>query len=140
MGSALGGGAAEQALGADANNVLTKLTIRGTIVFFVLAFGLYMATQYVNSQENQGSDPNSLIEGLEDTTTEDTSEKNEYPDLESPSADLATDIAQQLESSINKAVEEAPQETEKVEETTQEIKTEVEAKVKEAAETTKDLK
>jgi len=42
MGSALGGGAAESALGAGAGNVLTKGTIIGSVAFFVLSFGLYL--------------------------------------------------------------------------------------------------
>lgn len=42
MGSALGGGAAESALGAGAGNVLTKSTILGSAAFFVLSFGLYL--------------------------------------------------------------------------------------------------
>lgn len=43
MGSALGGGAAESALGGEAGNVLTRATIIGAVLFFVLAFGLYLA-------------------------------------------------------------------------------------------------
>jgi len=42
MGAALGGGAAESALGAGAGNVLTKATIWGSAAFFVLSFGLYL--------------------------------------------------------------------------------------------------
>ena len=49
MGSALGGGASEQALGANANNLLTKYTVRGSIIYFVLAFGLYIGSQYILS-------------------------------------------------------------------------------------------
>lgn len=43
MGSALGGGAAESALGGEAGNVLTRATIIGAVLFFALAFGLYLA-------------------------------------------------------------------------------------------------
>ena len=42
MGSALGGGAAESALGGEAGNILTKLTVKGIVIFFVVAFGLYL--------------------------------------------------------------------------------------------------
>ncbi|GHB95595.1 hypothetical protein GCM10007047_09270 [Cerasicoccus arenae] len=42
MGSALGGGAAESALGAGAGNVLTKGTIMGSAAFFILSFTLYL--------------------------------------------------------------------------------------------------
>ncbi len=44
MGAALGGGAAEQAFGGEAGNVLTKGTIYAIIAFFVLSFVLYLAT------------------------------------------------------------------------------------------------
>src|SRR3954471_8120824 len=42
MGAALGGGAAEAAFGADTSNVLSKSTIYAAILFFVLAFALYL--------------------------------------------------------------------------------------------------
>ena len=44
MGAALGGGAAEQAFGGEAGNVLTKGTIYAIIAFFVLSFALYLGT------------------------------------------------------------------------------------------------
>lgn len=43
MGAALGGGMTEATFGADTNNVLANMTRNGTIAFFVLAFGLYLA-------------------------------------------------------------------------------------------------
>ncbi len=46
MGAAMGGGMAEAAFGADTNNVLTKLTIRSTIAFFILTFVLYLGFIY----------------------------------------------------------------------------------------------
>jgi preprotein translocase subunit SecG len=45
MGAALGGGAAESAFGSETNNVLTKATIYGTILFFVIALVLYLIYQ-----------------------------------------------------------------------------------------------
>ena len=42
MGAALGGGAAEQAFGGEAGNVLTKMTTWLIIAFFVLSFGLFL--------------------------------------------------------------------------------------------------
>lgn len=42
MGSALGGGAAEGMFGGEAGNVLTKATVRLTVLFFVLSVGLYL--------------------------------------------------------------------------------------------------
>lgn len=47
MGSALGGGLSEQTFGADTGNVLTRLTIKLAITFFVLTFGLYLGHIYV---------------------------------------------------------------------------------------------
>ena len=41
MGAALGGGAAEGMFGGEAGNVLTKLTVKLTVLFFLLSAGLY---------------------------------------------------------------------------------------------------
>jgi preprotein translocase subunit SecG len=46
MGAALGGGAAEAAFGADTNNVLVQATKYSAILFFVLAFVLYLGRIY----------------------------------------------------------------------------------------------
>ncbi len=46
MGAALGGGAAEAAFGAETGNVLSKSTIYAAILFFVLAFTLYLGRIY----------------------------------------------------------------------------------------------
>ncbi len=46
MGAALGGGAAEAAFGAETSNVLSRSTIYAAILFFVLAFGLYLGRIY----------------------------------------------------------------------------------------------
>lgn len=43
MGSAIGGGAAEAAFGAETNTVLSKSTIYASIAFFVLSLILYLA-------------------------------------------------------------------------------------------------
>jgi len=42
MGSAMGGGSVESALGPSSGNVLTRATVYATVVFFVLAFVLYL--------------------------------------------------------------------------------------------------
>ena len=53
MGSSLGGGAAEQAFGAETGNILTRATIWATIGFFLIAFTLYLGTQkQINSKED----------------------------------------------------------------------------------------
>ena len=46
MGAALGGGAAEAAFGAETGNVLTTATKFSALVFFVLAFALYLGRIY----------------------------------------------------------------------------------------------
>lgn len=48
MGATLGGGAAEQAFGAETGNVLSRSTIVAAITFFVLAFALYLGRVYQN--------------------------------------------------------------------------------------------
>jgi len=54
MGSAMGGGMAEAAFGADTTNVLSKLTINAAIAFFVLAFVLYLARIHQRKQNLEG--------------------------------------------------------------------------------------
>ncbi|PTX94407.1 preprotein translocase subunit SecG [Opitutus sp. ER46] len=56
MGAALGGGAAEAAFGAETNNVLSKSTIYAAIVFFVLAFVLYLGRIWERSHANAAAD------------------------------------------------------------------------------------
>ncbi len=54
MGAALGGGAAEAAFGAETGNVLSKSTIYAAVVFFVLAFVLYLGRIYERSHGRGG--------------------------------------------------------------------------------------
>ena len=53
MGSALGGGAADQYLGADSAAQLSKLTVWGILFFFILSFGLYALYQNEASAEDE---------------------------------------------------------------------------------------
>ena len=55
MGAALGGGAAEAAFGAETGNVLSKSTIYAAILFFVLAFALYLGRIYESKHATAGS-------------------------------------------------------------------------------------
>src|SRR3954462_15061568 len=55
MGAALGGGAAEAAFGADTSNVLSKSTIYAAILFFVLAFALYLGRIYERNHAAQAA-------------------------------------------------------------------------------------
>ena len=60
MGSALGGGAADQVLGAGSAAQLTKFTVYGIVGFFIMAFVLY------GFYQDQSADSDSLIRtGLE---------------------------------------------------------------------------
>lgn len=51
MGSAMGGGMAEAAFGAETGNVLTKATINASIAFFVISFVLYLGHIYQHKHE-----------------------------------------------------------------------------------------
>ncbi len=46
MGAALGGGMAEGAFGGEAGNVLTKATVKLTVLYFVISAGLYLGYIY----------------------------------------------------------------------------------------------
>ena len=49
MGAALGGGAAQDMFGGETGNVLTKATVKLTILFFLLSAGLYLGYIYATS-------------------------------------------------------------------------------------------
>jgi preprotein translocase subunit SecG len=73
MGSALGGGAAEQAFGGSAANVLTKTTIFSVIGFFVISFGLYLGNLALNNTDGKadsGAEIESLLSGFEEPAAE----------------------------------------------------------------------
>ena len=92
MGSALGGGAAESAFGAQTGNVLTRATIIGCVCFFVLAFSLYLGHMAnLDTAEERSSK-------LSDMLTEDSKESKKLSD------DSLTDLA-----TILKEVEESTQ-------------------------------
>jgi preprotein translocase subunit SecG len=54
IGAALGGGATEAAFGADTTNVLTQATKYSAILFFVLAFTLYLGRLYEREHGTSG--------------------------------------------------------------------------------------
>jgi preprotein translocase subunit SecG len=56
MGSAMGGGMAEAAFGAETGNVLSTFTIRAAIAFFVISFGLYLGQVYQHKHAGPGAD------------------------------------------------------------------------------------
>ena len=57
MAAALGGGATEAAFGADTGNVLSRLTIKFSIAFFILTFLLYLANIHLAEQKVQEDIP-----------------------------------------------------------------------------------
>jgi preprotein translocase subunit SecG len=58
--AAMGGGMVESAFGPDTSNVLSKFTIRTTVVFFILSFLLYLGYVRIRSHGSnpRGSLPN----------------------------------------------------------------------------------
>lgn len=72
MGASLGGGAAESAFGSDTNNVLTRGTIYGIVLFFLLAMALYLMyqAQAVDSSEQLA------VPGLSELQSEDVEAEN----------------------------------------------------------------
>lgn len=56
LGAAMGGGMAEAAFGADTSNVLSKATINAAILFFILAFALYLGRIYQRTHMTPATD------------------------------------------------------------------------------------
>lgn len=52
MGSALGGGAAESTFGGEAGNVLTRATVKLTVLFFVISAGLFLGYIFMSGQKD----------------------------------------------------------------------------------------
>ncbi len=77
MGSALGGGAADQVLGAGSAAQLTKLTVYGILGFFVLAIVLYITYQ------NRAGEVESLqrtgVEMKSDPISQPSSQESDLP-------------------------------------------------------------
>lgn len=70
MGASLGGGAAENVFGGEAGNVLTKATVRLTVLFFVISAGLYFGYIYTaNLSEDTAPKTVSISAVTEKTTT-----------------------------------------------------------------------
>jgi preprotein translocase subunit SecG len=51
----MGGGVAEATFGAETGNVLTNATIKASIAFFVLSFGLYLGQIYQHKHKAKES-------------------------------------------------------------------------------------
>jgi preprotein translocase subunit SecG len=63
VGAALGGGMAESAFGGETANVLTKATQVGAVMFFVLAFGLYLGR--LHQHRSAVASPESMLPSVE---------------------------------------------------------------------------
>ena len=73
MGASLGGGAAESAFGSDTNNVLTRGTIYGIVLFFLVAMALYLMYQaQAADRTDQLTVPNVSQLQLEEDVSEET--------------------------------------------------------------------
>ncbi|MDQ8202877.1 preprotein translocase subunit SecG [Pelagicoccus sp. SDUM812003] len=65
LGSAMGGGMAESALGAETSSVLTRWTRNISIIFFVMVFGLYLGRLYVHEHQAETGGTLPQIEATE---------------------------------------------------------------------------
>ena len=98
MGAALGGGAAESAFGSEANNVLTKATIYGTIAFFVLSLGLFLLYQSKAAERAQTLNPEELIRSSESNSNQTGSAEDVSTALE----DVSTSVVETVEDGLAK--------------------------------------
>ena len=80
MGAALGGGAAEGMFGGEAGNVLTKATVKLTVLFFVLAAGLSLGHIWISGGSRIDDQPQKLsltaVAGAEDGAKKSEADKN----------------------------------------------------------------
>jgi preprotein translocase subunit SecG len=120
LGSALGGGAAESALGAQAGDILTKITMYGCVAFFITAFGLYlgfMATGHKKKAEFSGiEDKLSKIVEVQETKTATPAEGITVTDVKTTAdqaVPAATEAAKQVEEPAVKVEESKKEATEK---------------------------
>lgn len=114
MGSALGGGAAEQAFGGNAANVLTKTTIFAIIGFFVLSFALYLGNLAMNNDSNpiaSGSgELSSLVSGIEEDVEEQTPAVDEVEAVSDEAAKAVEEQAASLDDVLDASETPAPTE------------------------------
>jgi preprotein translocase subunit SecG len=93
MGAALGGGAAESAFGSDTNNILTKGTVYGIILFFLVALGLYLLYQAQSTSAAPEVGMNSLITSQEELPVAETmTQAADSNDLGVASGDLVESV------------------------------------------------
>ncbi|MEC8209892.1 MAG: preprotein translocase subunit SecG [Verrucomicrobiota bacterium] len=106
MGAALGGGAAESAFGSDTNNILTKGTVYGIILFFLVALGLYLLYQAQSTNTAPEVGMNSLITSQEELpVAEMMTEVVDPNDIEGALGNLVesteSDAAESIDAALN---------------------------------------
>ena len=94
MGASLGGGMAEGAFGGEAGHVLTKATVKLTVLYFVISAGLYLGYIYTTGGTSK-----------EDTKAPSISSLVEQKKAETKPA---TEKAQKVEKAVEKQATQAP--------------------------------
>lgn len=87
MGAALGGGMAEGAFGGEAGNVLTKATVKLTVLYFVISAGLYLGYIYTTGGSSTEKAETPSISSLVEQ------KKAEAEKAPAPKADAAKEAA-----------------------------------------------
>ena len=87
MGAALGGGMAEGAFGGEAGNVLTKATVKLTVLYFVISAGLYLGYIYTTGGSSAEKAETPSISSLVEQ------KKAEAEKAPAPKADAAKEAA-----------------------------------------------
>lgn len=72
MGASLGGGAAEGVFGGETSNVLTKLTVKLCVLFFVISAGLYLGYVYSSNGKAELPKVPSIVAVVPESTKADT--------------------------------------------------------------------
>ena len=89
LGATLGGGAAESVFGGETANTLTKICVRSIVVFFILAFALFMGNIYLRSasKDSASSAPDQKMTLIREMS--EASEASQKPVEEANSAEAS---------------------------------------------------
>ena len=90
MGAAMGGGVADQAFGAETNTILSKNTQMATIIFFVLAFVLYLGYQSKYSGQTNVEATGLLDAAIVEEAEVEASDMEVIEEIETPEAEATT--------------------------------------------------
>lgn len=108
LGAAMGGGAAESALGADSGNVLSRLTTKVAVVFFVMVLGLNLLILKVHTgkeAEEAEALPEFDVPAAADTNSAEDALNDAIQSAEKAAEGQATDAAEEAADSIPAPVE-----------------------------------